>query len=301
VIIVPNHSYRRTALERGGVEGKPVIVVRNGPLRHALVPDTGVPVLPLIGYVGVMGEQDSVDVLLEAASRLRPRYPELRYVLLGDGTHRERYEQYARQLGVDDVVRFRGMVAENAIARELAACSLCVVPDRVNDFTARSTMNKVMEYMALGKPVVQFDTPEGRATAGAACSLYARPNDVADFAEKIAALVDDPERARRMGRRGRARFLRNLCWEQSAEALNHSYDWVLRERGRGNPARSVSGASPVFGDDAGFFDREPPKGTVSIHGPLPPGRRGRGERTERERAGHSRQVQQPLGGRHVER
>ena len=118
------------------------------------------------------------------------------------------------------------MVKEKQIADELAACCLCVVPDRVNAFSARSTMNKVMEYMALEKPIVQFDTPEGRYSARGA-SLYAKPNDVDDFAGRVAELLDDPARAGQMGKLGRARFLHSLHWGRSVKSLYQAYDFVL--------------------------------------------------------------------------
>ena len=231
-VVVPNQSYRQIALERGKKAEASVFVVRNGPLPDALAPTPDCVLQPLIGYVGVMGDQDSIDVLLEVAKKLKHRYPAWRYVLLGDGSHRARFERYAEDLGVSDRVRFAGMVDESRIASELAACSLCLVPDRVNAFTARSTMNKVMEYMALAKPIVQFDTPEGRYSARGA-SLYARPNDVDDFAARVAELLDDPKRAREMGEAGRARFLASLHWGHSIEALYRAYDYVLSpERSR---------------------------------------------------------------------
>lgn len=231
-VIVPNQSYRQIALERGKKAKSSVFVVRNGPLSDALAPTPSSVLQPLIGYVGVMGDQDSIDVLLEVAEKLKHRYPEWRYVLLGDGSHRAGFERYAKDLGVSDRVRFAGMVDESRIAAELASCSLCLVPDRVNAFTARSTMNKVMEYMALAKPIVQFDTPEGRYSARGA-SLYARPNDVDDFAARVAELLDDPKRAREMGEAGRTRFLASLHWGHSVDALYRAYDYVLSpERSR---------------------------------------------------------------------
>lgn len=112
------------------------------------------------------------------------------------------------------------------MADELSPCQLCVVPDRVNEYTARCTMNKVMEYMALGKPIVQFDTPEGRYSAQDA-SLYATANDVDDFAEKVAELLEDPKRAQQMGSEGRKRFLSSLHWGHSVQPLYDAYDYVL--------------------------------------------------------------------------
>lgn len=225
-VVVPNNSYREIALTRGGKSSDSVFLVRNGPLKDALKPNPLVSLQPLIGYVGVMGDQDSVDIILELAARLKPSYPELRYVLLGGGTHKNYYEECARELGVDDIVEFTGMVDEKRIASELAPCYLCVVPDRINEFTSRSTMNKVMEYMALQKPIVQFDNPEGRYSAGEA-SLYAAVNDVDDFTNKVMQLLDNPAQALQMGKEGRKDFLNKLHWEQSIKVLYQAYDFVL--------------------------------------------------------------------------
>ncbi len=243
-VVVPNREYRDIAIDRGGKDPDSVFVVRNGPLRDALVPRRDVPLERLVGYVGVMGDQDGIDVLLDAAHSLRDRYPELRYVLLGDGSHRRQFEEYAAELGLADRVRFTGMVDQSRIAEELAPCSICVVPDRINEFTGRSTMNKVMEYMALEKPIVQFDSPTGRFSAKGA-ALYARPNDVADFTQKMAELLDDPERARRMGRQGRARFLRSLHWGRSVESLYQAYDWALGVSVPASPSPIKSASTPL--------------------------------------------------------
>lgn len=228
-VVVPNRSYRRIAVDRGKKEEHAVFVVRNGPLLGTLVPKEENPRQRLVGYVGVMGDQDGVDVLLEVVAKLKNRYPDLHYVLLGDGTHRAYCERYAKELGVSDRVRFTGMATQEQIAEELAPCQLCVVPDRVNEFSARSTMNKVMDYMALRKPMVQFDTPEGRYSAQSA-SLYAIPNNVDDFAERVAELLDNPEKARQMGKQGRTRFLRSLHWGHSVKALYEAYDYALARR-----------------------------------------------------------------------
>ena len=225
-VIVPNQSYREIALQRGKVSPESLFVVRNGPLVDALIPGSDEVSSQLIGYVGVMGDQDGVDVIVEVAARLKDRYPDLTYVLLGDGTHRTYCEDYAKRLGVSDRLRFTGMVDEMRMGEELSRCALCLVPDRVNEFTARSTMNKVMEYMSLAKPMVQFDTPEGRYSAGNA-SLYARPGDTDDFVEQVSKLLDNPEKAMQMGKQGRQRFLDALHWGHSVQVLYAAYDQVL--------------------------------------------------------------------------
>jgi glycosyltransferase involved in cell wall biosynthesis len=104
---------------------------------------------------------------------------------------------------------------------------VCVNPDRANDMNDKSTMNKILEYMALGKPIVQFDLTEGRFSAGEA-SLYARPNDVADLALKLCELLDDPRRRARMGAIGRSRIEAGLAWHHQIPQLLAAYETVMR-------------------------------------------------------------------------
>jgi glycosyltransferase involved in cell wall biosynthesis len=119
-------------------------------------------------------------------------------------------------------VRFTGRIPDEDLLRYLSTADVCVNPDRVNEMNDKSTMNKIMEYMAVGKPIVQFDMTEGRFSAQEA-SLYAKANDPRDFAEKILELLADPERRRRMGEFGRRRMETELDWRFSREALLRAY------------------------------------------------------------------------------
>ena len=109
----------------------------------------------------------------------------------------------------------------------LNTADVCVNPDVANEMNDKSTMNKIMEYMALGKPIVQFDLTEGRFSAQKA-SLYAKKNDEVDFAEKIVELIDDPERRREMGEFGRRRVLEELEWKYEAPKLLRAYEAVFK-------------------------------------------------------------------------
>ena len=111
----------------------------------------------------------------------------------------------------------------------LNTADICVNPDRANDMNDRSTMNKIMEYMALGKPVVQFDLTEGRVSAGEA-SWYARPNDVADLAQKMVALLGDEKQRIHMGAIGRERVERELSWQHEAPRLLAAYEQSARRK-----------------------------------------------------------------------
>ena len=124
----------------------------------------------------------------------------------------------------------------------LNTADVCVNPDESNDMNDKSTMNKIMEYMALGKPIVQFDLTEGRFSAGDA-SLYARPNDPLDLAAKIVELLDDPERRQRMGAFGRRRVENELAWHHQAPNLLAAYD-LLWQRTAAAARRGHRRASP---------------------------------------------------------
>jgi glycosyltransferase involved in cell wall biosynthesis len=130
-------------------------------------------------------------------------------------------------MGIGDYVTFTGRVSDQELLEVLCTADVCVNPDRVNDMNDKSTMNKIMEYMALGKPIVQFDMTEGRFSAHDA-SLYALANDPVDFAGKIAELLEDPERRRAMGEYGRRRVSEELSWEHEAPKLLAAYDAVFQ-------------------------------------------------------------------------
>jgi glycosyltransferase involved in cell wall biosynthesis len=123
-------------------------------------------------------------------------------------------------------VTFTGRVPDETLFEVLSTADVCVNPDRVNAMNDKSTMNKILEYMALGKPIVQFDVTEGRFSAGEA-SLYARPNDPVDFAEKLLALLEDEAARARMGAIGRARVEERFAWSYEAPKLLEAYRRAL--------------------------------------------------------------------------
>ena len=236
VAIATNESYRDIALGRGAKRREDVFVVRSGPDL-----DTLRPVAPhprwrggkryLIGYVGVMGEQEGLDLLLEAMNHLVfvQGRGDVRLALAGSGPQLARLKAMTSQLGLDFYVAFLGRISDAELCEMLSSADVCVNPDRVNAMNDLSTMNKIMEYMAFGKPIVQFDVREGRVSAGLA-SLYARANDAQDFAEKIAELLDDPERRAAMGAFARSRVEAHLSWRTQAPALLAAYEHALGRR-----------------------------------------------------------------------
>jgi len=234
VSIATNESYREIAISRGGMASERVFVVRSGPDLSRLVPREPVPALRngrrhLVGYVGVMGRQEGLDYLLESARILVHEMgrDDVQFALVGGGPELEHLRRLAVEKGVGDFVTFTGRVPDDELLDVLCTADVCVNPDEHNPMNDKSTMNKIMEYMALAKPIVQFDLREGRVSAREA-SVYARPNDPRDMAEHIAKLLDDPERRARMGRFGRRRVEEDLAWPHEVPKLLAAYEALWR-------------------------------------------------------------------------
>ncbi len=246
VSIATNESYREIAVTRGGMAQDRVFVVRSGPKLDRL---RVVPANPerkrgaryLVGYVGVIGRQEGIDLLLEAVKHtveVRGR-KDVRFAIVGGGPAQAEMRALSEHLGVKDYVDFYGRVSDDVLLEVLNTADVCVNPDRVNDMNDKSTMNKIMEYMALSKPIVQFELTEGRFSAQDA-SLYAIPNDPADMAGKILELLDDPARRAAMGAFGRHRVETELVWELEAPKLLAAYETILRPNSTPKLAPSVT-------------------------------------------------------------
>jgi glycosyltransferase involved in cell wall biosynthesis len=239
VVISTNRSYRRIALARGGVASDRVFVVRSGPdaadWPAPASPDKAEPAeiasAGRIGYLGVMGEQEGLDLFLDAFEIVLARRPEARAVLVGDGAQRGRIAADATRRGLGEAVRLTGRLPDAEMKTALSGVDVCVNPDRPSALSDLSTMNKVIEYMALGKPIVQFEGTEGRVSARDA-ALYAAPGDVEDFARKVLLLLEDAPLRAEMGAAGRRRFEAELAWRHQEAGLLAAY-----ERALARPAR----------------------------------------------------------------
>src|SRR5690606_24093916 len=204
ISIATNESYRRNAVARSGMAPEKVFVVRTGPDLNRL---QNKPAnlrwknerSHLLAYLGVIGEPEGIDLLLEAADHIRRQgRNDVQFVVIGSGPHLNAMKEMATSMNLTDRVTFTGRVDDATLLTILSTAEVCVNPDRPNLMNDRSTMNKIMEYMALGKPIVQFDLTEGRFSAQGA-SLYAENTDVADFGDKILKLLDAPEQREAMG------------------------------------------------------------------------------------------------------
>ena len=227
--ISTNDSYRRIAIERGKMSPDKVFVVRSGPDLSRVKP-----VLPnpawkndrkfMVGYVGVMGEQEGIDLLLEAAHHIVHTLGrrDIQFCLVGGGPSLAGLRALASDKQLDDYVTFLGRAPDQALFEVLSTADVCVNPDRVNPMNDMSTMNKILEYMAMSKPIVQFEVAEGRVSAQDA-SLYAKANDSIDFADRIVHLIEDPDARARMGAIGRQRVERDLSWAHQVPKLVEAY------------------------------------------------------------------------------
>jgi glycosyltransferase involved in cell wall biosynthesis len=236
VSIATNQSYRRIAIERGAMDPQKVFVVRSGPQLERMQVRPPKPALKhgrryLVGYVGVMGKQEGIDYLLEAIHHIGTDLArdDIHFTLVGSGPELPALMVAAERLGVAACVTFAGRLSDADLLDVLNTADVCVNPDEVNEMNDKSTMNKIMEYMALGKPIVQFEATEGRFSAQEA-SLYAKPNDPIDFAKKLVELLDDPARRERMGLFGRQRVLHELAWDYEAPKLLAAYDSLWSPR-----------------------------------------------------------------------
>jgi glycosyltransferase involved in cell wall biosynthesis len=234
VSIATNNSYRDIALQRGRMRPDKVFVVRSGPSLERLRITPPVPALKqgrdyLVGYVGVMGQQEGIQYLIQAVDHIVHvmHRVDIHFALIGGGPALADFRAMADKIGVAEYMTFFGRAPESTLLDVLNTADVCVNPDEVNPMNDKSTMNKIMEYMALGKPIVQFDVTEGRFSAGEA-SLYARANDAIDMAEKIVALLDDPDRRAQAGRLGRARVENELAWPYEAPKLLAAYEEAFR-------------------------------------------------------------------------
>jgi glycosyltransferase involved in cell wall biosynthesis len=228
-IITTNESGKQLQIARSGVAASRFTIVRNGPESWHLddvEPDASLRggAAVVLGYVGMMGRQDGIDYLLRALHILRRELGcnDWRCILIGKGPAMESLRALAAELDLAHHLHFTGWVNYEQVPRYLAATDICVVPDPSNDYNDRSTIVKVMEYMAQAKPVVAFDLPEHRVTAGET-ALYARPNDERNFAEQVQRLINDPELRRNLGLAGRQRVIDQLTWERQEPHLLAAY------------------------------------------------------------------------------
>lgn len=230
--IATNESYRKIAIERGKMDPEKVTVVRSGPKLERLKITPGNEKYKkerkyLAGYVGVIGEQEGIDLLLESAKHIVDQRNDVQFAIVGGGTDVEKLERLSNEMGLADYVDFYGRVDDSILIDVLNTADVCVNPDKPTEMNNLSTMNKIMEYMALKKPIVQYDLKEGKISAQAA-SLYAANNNTKDFADKITWLLDNEDERKKMSDFGYNRIINELSWNHEQNNYISVYKKVLK-------------------------------------------------------------------------
>jgi glycosyltransferase involved in cell wall biosynthesis len=252
VVISTNESYREIAITRGNRNPEDVFIVRNGPDLNTFKSVPPNPALKhgksyLVGYVGTMNAQDGLDILVDVALKIKlTGRRDVHFTCLGKGPELSTLRKVVRDHGLEDMMSFPGRVSDADLLEILSTADVCVNPDKPCEMNNISTMNKIMEYMALGKPIVQFESKEGRFSAQDA-SLYADwSGGAANFAAKILWLLDHPDARKRMGAFGRERVQQELAWEYSVSDLLAAYQRALdKARGeRREPVPAYAGDRP---------------------------------------------------------
>jgi glycosyltransferase involved in cell wall biosynthesis len=230
--IATNESYKEIAIRRGRMPADKVQVVRSGPKLDRLKITPGNNKYKkgrtyLVGYVGVIGEQEGIDLLLDSITKIVQKRQDIQFAIVGGGTELDKLKKMAESLRIADYVDFYGRVDDETMVDVLNTSDVCVNPDRPTVMNDLSTMNKIMEYMALKKPIVQFDLKEGKYSAKEA-SIYAKNTDTTDFAEKIEWLIDHSDERVKMGDYGYKRVITELSWEYESKKLVEFYKRIIQ-------------------------------------------------------------------------
>ena len=243
-VISTNDSYKEIAVTRSGKPASDVTVVRTGPDPQRLKRGQAHPELRrgrayLAAYIGVMGPQDGVDIVLRAADVVVHEFHrvDIAFTLIGSGDCFDELVALRDKLELTGHVEFTGRAPDELVADILSTADLGLSPDPKNPLNDLSTMNKTMEYMAFELPVVAFDLRETRVSGGDA-AVYVEPNDVHDYAAAIVSLMDDEPRRALLGKRGRARVEQELAWSHQERAY---LDVYRRVTGSGRATRRTGG------------------------------------------------------------
>src|ERR1700761_5059138 len=243
-VISTNDSYREIAMTRGGKRADEVTVVRTGPDLRRRRPGEPDPELRrgrrfLVAYIGVMGPQDGVDIVVRAADIVVRKLgrDDIAFTLIGSGDCFDDLIALRDELGLADHVEFTGRAPDELVMRIMSTADAGLSPDPKNPLNDVSTMNKTMEYMVFGLPVVAFDLRETRVSAGDA-AVYVQPNDEQQYAEAIVALLDDEPRREVIGKLGRERVEQELAWDHQESTYLGVYKRVLGQAGPGRRTRA---------------------------------------------------------------
>jgi glycosyltransferase involved in cell wall biosynthesis len=237
VVISTNESYKKIAISRGNKNKEEVFVVRNGPRLDKIRPKSlkqGLKIKGdfeyLVAYIGMISSQERIDILLDAVEYIvfKKNLKNIKFVVIGPGPDLQRIVNQSKKKNLEKFVTFTGFVPFPDFFDILFISDIGVNPEFINEYTDKSTMIKIMDYMVVGKPIVQFKTTEGKFTAGEA-SLYVKENNVTSFADAIIELLNNTEKREKMGKIGRKRIEEKLNWDIQKIELKKAYDYLERQ------------------------------------------------------------------------
>lgn len=238
VSIATNETFKQIAIERGGMDPERVFIVRSIPdvsrfKRMEPRPDLKNGRQHLVGYVGIMGNQDGVDLLIQAIDTLvnGKGRRDVQCVIVGSGTALEGLKVLTSRLGLNDFITFTGFMSGEPLLRALSSFDIGVIPDPKNCYNDKISMNKHFEYMSLGIPFVSFDLIEGRKISGDT-ALYAADNSAVSLAGQMARLIDEPALRTTLAEAGQARARALMRWETERANLLAAYEMALGETAR---------------------------------------------------------------------
>jgi glycosyltransferase involved in cell wall biosynthesis len=236
--LATNPALKQQAIERGGIRPEGVWVVRSVPdlgRFRQVQPDPSVrrDFRYVVGYVGIIAEQDGVDLLVKAMEHIVKRLhrTDIACLIIGDGPELGRLKTLAGELGITDNIEFAGYISGDALPAKMAACDIAVVPDLPNAANVTMSMIKIFEYMAMGLPFVLFDLAQAKLDAGAAARVVAEPTPQA-LGEGIVALLEDEAARERMQSYGRERASGKFHWEVEKRSLLAAYASLAPRRAR---------------------------------------------------------------------
>lgn len=231
-----NKSYKEIAIERGKMNPNKVYILRSGPKLERMTIRKPINELKkgykyMVGYLGVIGKQEGLEFILECAKYNKEHNNDILWAIIGGGPHLDTIIDMANKMNIEDCITFTGRVDDNTMLDYLNTADVCVNSDVYNSMNDKSTMNKILEYMALAKPIVQFDLKEGRYSAQQA-SLYAKNNDYLDMMNKIRYLLDNPKLRKQMGDYGYDRIVNELSWNHTSKVLLEAYENYFSEKNK---------------------------------------------------------------------
>lgn len=234
IVMTTNETHKNIAIERGGYPADKIYIVRSGPDHHKLSPaepdlslKNGKPYM--VSYLGVLNPQDGVDTVVHLADYMVKQMgrTDIQFVIMGSGDSLQDLKDLTTELGLNDYMHFTGWVELDTIRAYLSTSDVCVDTMPKTPYSDAATMNKILEYMSVARPVAVFDLVESRVSAQTA-AVYANPDDVPDLAQKVSDLLADEQKRQEMGQFGRQRIENELAWEHQQKNLLAAYEAICQ-------------------------------------------------------------------------